>query len=158
MCSSDLEIPGPAYEPTEPFQMLVSDLDYSDYLGRLAIGRVFNGEAKQNDSLMCIGESGVPRPLRVSRIQTYSGIGLSETDLVGPGDIAILAGIEDVHIGDTICTAEAPKALPRITVDEPTIAMFFAINTSPFSGMEGKYVQSGKLREQIGRASCRERV
>ncbi|MBE0643564.1 MAG: translational GTPase TypA [Bacteroidetes bacterium] len=145
------EIPGPAYEPTEPFQMLVSDLDYSDYLGRLAIGRVFNGEAKQNDALMCIGENGVPRPLRVSRIQTYSGIGLAETDLVGPGDIAILAGIEDVHIGDTICTAEAPKALPRITVDEPTIAMFFSINNSPFSGKEGKYVQSGKLRERLVR-------
>ena len=143
------EIPGPAYEPTEPFQMLVSDLDYSEYLGRLAIGRVFNGEAKQNDALVCIGESGQPRSLRVSKIQVYSGIGLSETELVGPGDIAILAGIEDVHIGDTICTAEAPKALPRITVDDPTIAMLFGINTSPFSGKEGKYVQSGKLRERL---------
>jgi GTP-binding protein len=145
------EIPGPAFEPSEPFQMLVSDLDYSEYLGRLAIGRVFNGEAKQNDALMCIGENGIPRPLRVSKIQTYKGIGLGETDLVGPGDIAILAGIEDVHIGDTICTAEQPKALPRITVDEPTISMFFSINNSPFSGKEGKYVQSGRLRERLVR-------
>ncbi|MFA6234475.1 MAG: GTP-binding protein, partial [Bacteroidota bacterium] len=143
------EIPGPAYEPSEPFQMLVSDLDYSEYLGRLAIGRVFNGEAHHNDALMCIGENGIPRPLRVSKIQTYNGIGLAETEIVGPGDIAILAGIEDVHIGDTICTAEQPKALPRITVDEPTIAMFFSINNSPFSGREGKYVQSGRLRDRL---------
>lgn len=143
------EIPGPEFEPTEPFQMLVSDLDYSEYLGRLAIGRVFHGDVKQNDALMCIGENGVPRPLRVSKIQTYNGVGFSETDHVVSGDIAILAGIEDVHIGDTICTVEEPKALPRVTVDEPTISMFFSINTSPFSGREGKYVQSGKLRERL---------
>ena len=143
------EIPGPEFEPTEPFQMLVSDLDYSEYLGRLAIGRVFHGDVKQNDALMCIGENGVPRPLRVSKIQTYNGVGFSETDHVVSGDIAILAGIEDVHIGDTICTVEEPKALPRVTVDEPTISMFFSINNSPFSGREGKWVQSGKLRERL---------
>jgi GTP-binding protein len=143
------EIPGPSHNPDEPFQMLVSDLDYSDYLGRLAIGRVFNGHAKQNETLVCIGKDGSPRPLRVTRIQTYDGIGLGETETVGPGDIAIFAGIEDVHIGDTICTADAPKALPRIAIDEPTIAMFFAANTSPLAGKEGKYVQSGKLRERL---------
>jgi GTP-binding protein len=143
------EIPGPEFEPTEPFQMLVSDLDYSDYLGRLAIGRVFHGDVRQNDALMCIGENGVPRPLRVSKIQTYNGVGFSETEHVVSGDIAILAGIEDVHIGDTICTVQEPKALPRVTVDEPTISMFFSINNSPFSGREGKWVQSGKLRERL---------
>lgn len=143
------EIPGPAHDPAEPFQMLVSDLDYSEYVGRLAIGRVFHGRVHQNDSLVCIGDDGQPHSLRVSRIQVYDGIGLRETDEVGPGDIAILAGIEDVHIGDTICTAEQPKALPRIAVDEPTIAMHFAINTSPFAGREGKYVQSARLRERL---------
>jgi GTP-binding protein len=105
----------------------------------------------QNDALACIGEDGAHKPLRVSKIQVYDGIGLRETDRVEPGDIAILAGIEDVHIGDTICTVEQPKALPRITVDEPTISMYFAINTSPFSGHEGKYVQSAKLRERLQR-------
>lgn len=143
------EIPGPGYDPDEPFQMLVSDLDYSDYVGRLAIGRVFNGAAKQNDALVCIGPDGEARPLRVSKIELYDGIGLRETEHVEAGDIAILAGIEDVHIGDTICTAEQPKALPRLSVDEPTISMLFAINTSPFAGKEGKYVQSGKLRERL---------
>jgi GTP-binding protein len=145
------EIPGPAYDPAEPFQMLVSDLDYSEYLGRLAIGRVFHGSVSRNDTMLCIGEDGVQRPLRVSRLQIYDGIGLRDGDTVGPGDIAILAGIEDVHIGDTICTTSQPKALPRIAVDEPTIAMAFSINTSPFSGREGTYVQSARLRERLYR-------
>jgi GTP-binding protein len=144
-------VPGPVFEPDAPFQMLVSDLDYSDYVGRLAIGRVFNGSAKQNDALVCIGPDGVARPLRISKIETYNGVGMSETEEVSAGDIAILAGIEDVHIGDTICTADRPVALPRLTVDEPTISMLFAINSSPFSGKEGKYVQSGKLRERLVR-------
>ena len=142
-------VPGPGFDPDEPFQMLVSDLDYSDYVGRLAIGRVFNGAAKQNDALVCIGPDGEARPLRVSKIELYDGLSLRETESVEAGDIAIMAGIEDVHIGDTICTVERPKALPRLTVDEPTIAMHFTINTSPFSGKEGKYVQSGKLRERL---------
>jgi GTP-binding protein len=142
-------IPAPSYSTGEPFQMLVSDLNYSDYLGRLAIGRVFNGSALNNDTLICIGEDERVTPLRVTRIQVYDGIALRETESALPGDIIILAGIEEVHIGDTICTAEAPKALKRITVDEPTIAMLFTINTSPLSGREGKHVQSGKLRDRL---------
>jgi GTP-binding protein len=145
------EIPGPSYNPAEPFQLLVSDLDYSEYLGRLAIGRVFHGAVHQNDGMVCIGEDGVIKQLRVSRVQVYDGIGLKDSDSVQPGDIAILAGIEDVHIGDTICTAAQPKALPRIAVDEPTIAMSFSINNSPFAGREGKFVQSAKLRERLYR-------
>ncbi len=142
-------IPAPSYAPDEPFQMLVLDLNYSDYLGRLAIGRVFNGSAHNNDALICITEEKGAIPLRVTRIQVYDGIALRETDRALPGDIIILAGIEEVHIGDTICTVQAPKALKRITVDEPTISMLFTINTSPLSGREGKHVQSGKLRERL---------
>ncbi|HNW59414.1 MAG TPA: translational GTPase TypA [bacterium] len=143
------QIPAPGYIPEEPFQMLVSDLNYSDYLGRLAIGRVFNGSAHNNDALICIAEDQSLNPLRVTRIQVYDGIALRETERAEPGDIIILAGIEEVHIGDTICTARAPKALKRITVDEPTISMLFTINTSPLSGREGKNVQSGKLRDRL---------
>jgi GTP-binding protein len=149
------EIPGPAYDPEQPFQMLVSDLDYSDYVGRLAIGRVYHGTARQNDQMVCIGEDGAPRPLRVTRLQVYDGLIMREAERVESGDIAILAGIENVHIGDTICTAEEPRVLPRITVDEPTISMVFTINTSPFSGTEGKYVQSAKLRERLQREILR---
>jgi len=149
------EIPAPAFDPDEPFQMLVSDLDYSDYLGRLAIGKVVNGTVRANEELVCIGVEGSPAPLRVSKLQVYDGVGMKEAQQVEPGDIAILAGIEDVHIGDTICTRGEPKALKRITVDEPTISMMFTINTSPFSGREGKLVQSGKIRERLVKETLR---
>ncbi len=148
-------IPPPAYDPEEPFQMLVSDLNYSDYLGRLAIGRVFNGSAHNNDALICITEEKGVIPLRITRIQVYDGVTLRETDRAQPGDIINLAGIEEVHIGDTICTAQAPKPLKRITVDEPTISMLFTINTSPLSGREGRHVQSGKLRERLSKEVLR---
>src|SRR3989338_6700881 len=127
------EIHPPAYCPQEPFQMLVTNLSYSDYVGRLAIGRVFNGSAKISDNLVCIGKEGTPKPLRVSSLQIYEGIRLQEAEEVTPGDIIILSGIEEVEIGDTICTAALPKALKRITVDDPTVSMKFMINTSPFS-------------------------
>lgn len=145
------EIPAPSYNPAEPFQMLVCDLDYSDYLGRLAIGRVVNGSIHKNQDLVCINEAGEAKQLRVSKLQLYDGIGISEVETVTPGDITILAGIEDVHIGDTICTKEAPKALKRISVDEPTLSIIFTINSSPFSGKEGKYVQSKKIAERLHR-------
>ena len=114
--------------------MLVADLDYSDYIGRLAIGKVANGTAKINDNLVCINEENAIVPLKISKLQVYEGVSLKEADSAEPGDIVVLAGIEDVHIGDTICTQIAPKALKRVAVDEPTISMLFAINTSPFSG------------------------
>jgi GTP-binding protein len=149
------EIPPPAYDPEEPFQMLVADLDYSDYLGRLAVGKVFHGTAGCNEDLVCLNREEKAIPLRISKLQVYDGINLKEVDSAQPGDIIILAGIEDVEIGDTICTREAPKALPRISVDEPTISMLFTSNTSPLSGKEGKYVQSGKIRDRLYKESLR---
>ncbi len=149
------EIPAPVYEPEEPFQMLVADLDYSDYIGRLAIGKVVNGTAKCNDNLVCINEDGLASPLRISKLQVYEGLSLKEVESAESGDIIVLAGIDNVHIGDTICTQSAPKALKRVAVDEPTISMLFTINTSPFSGMEGKYVQSAKLRERLLKETLR---
>ncbi len=149
------EIPPPTYNPDEPFQMLVADLDYSDYLGRLAIGKVFHGTVWRNEDLVCLHREGKDIPLRISKLQVYDGINLKEVESAQPGDIIILAGIEDVEIGDTICTREAPKALPRISVDEPTISMLFTSNTSPLSGKEGRYVQSGKIRERLYRESLR---
>jgi GTP-binding protein len=142
-------IPGPSYDPAAPFQMRVSDLGYSDYLGRLAVGKVFNGTARSRDQLVCIGESGASLPLKVSKLQIYQGTQLSPIEEVQPGDIVVLAGIEDVTIGDTICNQLEPRALPRISVDAPTVSMTFSINNSPFSGLEGKYVQSSRLRERL---------
>lgn len=142
-------VPPPPFDPAEPFQMLVTNLNYSDYLGRLAVGRIFHGSVRKNERLVCIDESGSPKPLRVSKLQVYQGIQYAEVDEAKPGEIIILAGVEDVHIGDTICTVEAPKALPRVTVDEPTISMKFLANTSPFSGREGKFVHPQKIKERL---------
>ncbi|HEX2787357.1 MAG TPA: translational GTPase TypA [Ignavibacteria bacterium] len=149
------EIPAPKYDADEPFQMIVADLNYSDYLGRLAIGKVINGSIKQNAELVCINEDGKALPLKVSKIQVYEGLTYKESPEVFPGDIAILSGIEDVHIGDTICNKDNPKPLKRIMVDEPVISMLFSINTSPVSGREGKHVQSNKIRERLFKETLR---
>ena len=143
------KIDPPAYSSAEPFQMLVSDLSYSDYLGRLAIGKVVNGRAHSRDNLICIGESGKSKALNVSRLQVYQGPQFADTNEAAPGDIIILSGIDDVFIGDTICTKESPKALKRIAVDEPTVSMKFSVNNGPLSGKEGKFVQSSRLWERL---------
>lgn len=144
-------IPPPSYNETEPFQMLVTNLSYSDYLGRLAIGRIYHGSSKKGDNLARIDRHGKHAPLKVSSLQVFEGIRLQEVDVVEPGDIILLAGIEEVEIGDTICNLNNPKALPRLVVDEPTVAMKFMINTSPLSGREGKFVQSRKILERLER-------
>jgi GTP-binding protein len=115
----------------------------------LAIGRVFNGSARKNERLARIGETGKVEPLRVSKLQVYQGISFAEVEQAEPGEIIILSGIEDVSIGDTICTVEAPEALPRISVDDPTISMKFMANTSPYSGKEGKLVQPQKIKDRL---------
>lgn len=143
------EIPGPAVDENAPFQMLVSDLGYSDYLGRLAIGRIYHQGVHSADSLVRLDESGAATPLRVSKLQMYDGISIVETDHADPGDIIVLAGIDEVHIGDTICTAAAPKAMRRITVDEPTVSMLFMRNNGPLSGREGRFVQSTRIGERL---------
>jgi len=144
-------VPAPSYDTREPFQMLVSDLGYSDYLGRLAIGKVLNGQAMHNDNLVCIGEKDEQIPLKITSIQVYKGLKLQDVRTADPGDIIVLSGIEDVKIGDTVCTKESPKALKRITVDEPTVSMRFGINTSPFAGKEGSIVQSTKIYERLSK-------
>jgi GTP-binding protein len=149
------KIPAPTHEAGHPFQLLVSDLSYSDYLGRLAIGRVFNGEARFNESMVCIDESSRLNPLKISKLQCYEGPKLVEVDGAEPGDIVVLAGIENVAIGDTICAKENPRSLPRISVDAPTVSMRFSINNSPFSGKEGRFVQSAKIRERLVRETLR---
>lgn len=143
------EIPGPTYDENEPFQMLVSDLGYSDYLGRLAVGKVINGSAKSNETLVRMGPDDIKQTLRVTKLQIYEGMGTKEVTHAEPGEIVVLSGVEDILIGDTICTKDAPKALPRITVDEPTVAMHFIPNNSPLSGQEGKLVQSNRIKERL---------
>ncbi len=148
-------IPAPSYDDEEPFQMLVSDLSYSDYLGRLAVGKVINGSATVNDQLVCINEKGQHIPLRVTRLQNYDGPKLKEVDKIESGDITVLSGIDDVFIGDTICTKDKIKALPRIKVDDPTVSMLFMKNISPLAGKEGKMVTGAKIWERLQKEALR---
>ncbi|MBQ3647935.1 MAG: translational GTPase TypA [Spirochaetia bacterium] len=148
-------IPAPECDMEGPFQMLVADLDYSDYLGRMAIGKIRSGKASINDRLAIIGKDGVPKPFKVSQIQVYNGTSLKAVDSVPAGDIAILSGVSNVFIGDTICSALEPAALPRIEVDEPTVSMRFLPNNSPLSGREGKYVQGSKIFERLKKETLR---
>ncbi len=140
---------GPKYDPEKPFQMLVTDLSYNDYLGRLAIGKVVNGEASFNDTLVCIQENNVEKKLKVTKLQVYEGLSLKASEKVSSGDIIILSGIENIHIGDTIANIESPQALPRITVEDPTVSMIFTINNGPFAGKEGQHVQLRKIKERL---------
>jgi GTP-binding protein len=149
------EIPAPSYDPEAPFQMLVSDLGYSDYVGRLAIGKIFHGTVKSRDSLVRLGSTGEPMPLTVSQIHVYEGTKLRDADEVQAGDIVVLAGIDEVKIGDTICNKDRPAALPRITVDEPTVSMKFTVNTSPFGGRDGTYVQSSRIHSRLVKEALR---
>lgn len=148
-------IPGPSYDDELPFQMLVTDLDYSDYLGRLAVGRIKNGRVHGRESLVCIGSDGTPKNLRATKLQVYQGKQMIDVESAEPGDIIVMAGIEDATIGDTICTKDNPAALPRIHVDEPTVVMSFSINSSPLAGREGKIVQSRRIKERLEKEALR---
>ena len=147
-------IPAPEYDDEEPFQMLVSDLSYSDFLGRLAVGKVINGSASTNDSLVCLKEDREEN-LRVTRLQAYDGPVFKEVPSISAGDIVVLSGVSDVSIGDTICTKEEKKALPRIKVDEPTVSMLFSKNISPLAGRDGKIVTSAKIWERLQKEALR---
>ncbi len=142
-------IPAPNYNISEPFQMIVSDLSYSEYLGRLSVGKVLHGSIQSKDALVCVNAEETIVPLRITRLQAYEGLKLVDVEFAEPGDIIVIAGIEDVAIGDTICTKSEIKILPRIHVDEPMVAIKFTINTSPLAGREGKIVQSRKIGERL---------
>lgn len=142
-------IPGPTYEENKPFQMLVSDLSYSDYLGRLAIGKIINGSTESKNNLVCIKEDNTLVPLKISKLQVYNGVSITEANIVEAGDIIVLSGISDVNIGDTITTEENPESLPRIVVDEPTVFIEFSVNTSPYAGRDGQFLQSKKIKERL---------
>ncbi|HVP43836.1 MAG TPA: translational GTPase TypA, partial [Terriglobales bacterium] len=141
-------IPEPKGAVAGPLQVLVANLDYSDYLGRLAIARVFNGTLRTGEEVG-IAHEGSLQKTRITKLFSFRGLkrtDITETEL---GDIVAVAGVEGIAIGDTITGAEEPAPLPRIVIDEPTIAMQFTINTSPFSGRDGQYVTSRNLRERL---------
>jgi GTP-binding protein len=142
-------IPPPKGESEEPLQMLVANLDYSDYLGRLAIGRMFNGTLKTGTDVAICKIDGSIQKTRITKLFTFEGLRRNEETVVYPGDIVSIAGVEGITIGETLTSLETPKPLPKIHIDEPTIAMTFTINTSPFVGREGQFVTSRNIKDRL---------
>ena len=142
-------IPHPTGDPEGPLQVLVANLDYSAYLGRLASARVFNGTLRTGEDVAVVKRDGAMENTRITKLFTFAG--LKRTDIVATelGDIVAVAGVEGINIGETITNVENPAPLPVITIDEPTIAIQFMVNTSPFAGREGQYVTSRNLRDRL---------
>jgi GTP-binding protein len=144
-------VPPPKGDPGAPLQMLVANLDSSDYLGRIAIGRVFNGTVKLNDSVAVLKLGGAEQQTKVTKLFAFDGLKRVEIDQAKAGDIICLAGIEDITIGETISDPEQRIKIPPIAVDEPTVSMIFGVNTSPMAGRDGQYVTSRNLRDRLDR-------
>ncbi|MEK6714272.1 MAG: translational GTPase TypA [Nitrospirota bacterium] len=142
-------IPPPKGDPNGVLQILVTNIDYNDYVGRIAIGRVFSGTINTGEQVAVIDVKGNAIKTKITSMYTFQGLEKIDAKEASAGDIVAIAGIDGINIGDTITDAEKPAPLPRIIVDEPTISMVFAVNTSPFSGREGKLVTSRNLRERL---------
>ncbi|MCU0540422.1 MAG: translational GTPase TypA, partial [Desulfobacterales bacterium] len=142
-------IPAPAVDPEAPLQFLVTTLQHSDYVGRIAIGKVVNGTLKKGPGAALLKPDGTRRDVVLSTVYTYEGLNRVERETIAAGDIAALAGVEDIFIGDTLGDPADPRPLPAITVEEPTIAMVFSVNTSPLAGKEGRYLTSRHIKERL---------
>lgn len=143
------EIPAPDSDPDSPLQMLVTTLDYNDYLGKIAIGRIFRGTLTANSHVAIIKRDSSLEKVKVVKLFTFRGLERVEVQEASAGEIVALSGLPNINIGETITCALNPEALPVIEIDEPTLKMTFMINTSPFAGTEGKHVTSRKLRERL---------
>ena len=141
-------IPEAPYRDGSP-QMQITSLDFSSFTGRIAIGRVFRGDLEENKDYMLCKQDGSTKKVRIKELHVFEGMGKAKTSKVRSGDICAITGLEGFEIGDTIADLEAPEALPRIEVDQPTMSMLFTINNSPFFGKEGKYVTSRHLRDRL---------
>jgi GTP-binding protein len=140
----------PIADADHPFQMLVTMLDYDSYMGRVGSGRIYHGAVKLGDQVVLIKRDGAQSRSKVTRILRYVGLKRAEVPNAIAGDIISIAGIEDVHVGDTLASPERPEALPIIKVDEPTISMFFSHSTSPLSGVDGgRFLTSRHIRERL---------
>jgi GTP-binding protein len=142
-------VPPPRGDAGSPLQMLVANLDSSDYLGRIAIGRIFNGTVKLGDPIAVLKLGGEVEQTKVTKLFTFDGLKRVETEQAAAGDIVCLAGIDDITIGETIADPNDPVAVPHIAVDEPTVSMIFGVNTSPMAGRDGQYVTSRNLRDRL---------
>lgn len=150
-------VPPPAApeDGVSTLRLLVNNLDYDEYVGRLAIGRINSGTIRSGQQVALVKEGGVVKRFRVQKLYGYEGLRRVEIEVAGPGDIVVVAGIEDLDIGDTISDPETPLALERLHVDEPTMAMLFRVNDGPFAGKEGKYLTSRNIRDRLMREAYR---
>ena len=142
-------LPAPAGDRERPLQLMVSNLDYSEYLGRLAIGRVSQGNLRVGEDVAIAKADDTFHETHITKLFTFSGLERVATEAVSAGDIACLAGVEGIAIGDTVTTVDEPAPLPRLRIDEPTLSMVFSVNSSPFAGREGEHVTSRKLKERL---------
>ena len=146
-------VPAPTGDPTAPLTALVTNLDASDYLGRLAIGRVHSGVMTKGQTVALWGKDtdGNPLKRRIAQLSVFDGIGRTEVDSISAGDLFVLAGISEVEVGDTISGTDVNAPLPRLEVDEPVIRMAFGVNTSPYAGRDGKFVTSRHLKDRLNK-------
>ncbi|CAN5670825.1 translational GTPase TypA [soil metagenome] len=142
-------VPAPKAIRDDTLQLLVANIDYNPFVGRLAIGRIFSGEIAKNQEVIVAKRDGSTQKTRVRELYVFEGLERTTVDKAGVGEIVALAGFDDINIGETITLVDNPKPLPLINVDEPTISMIFGVNTSPFSGIEGKFVTSRQIKERL---------
>ena len=142
-------IPGPDVQTDEPLQMLVNTLDWSEYVGRIAVGRIQSGKIRRGQHVMLMQAGDKSRPAKVTAIEVFDKLERISTEEVSAGDIVAVTGIEDVEIGDTISDLNTPRALPRLEVDQPTLEMVFGVNNSPLCGREGKFLTSRHVRDRL---------
>ncbi len=142
-------IPAPAGDPKGPLQLLIANLDYSDYLGRLGIGRLFQGRVAVGDTVAIAKRDGSSHTTKVTKLLAFDGLERVDVDSADCGEIVALAGVEGLSIGETITSADSPSPLPPLRIDEPTLSMIFQVNTSPFVGKDGRFVTSRHLRERL---------
>lgn len=144
-------IPAPEGDPEAPFQVLISTIDYNDYVGRIGIGKVENGTIKVNSEAVVVNmhNTAKAQKVKVSKLYEFAALERQEVKEATIGSIVAISGISDIHIGDTLCDVNYPNALPFVKISEPTLAMTFCVNDSPFAGQEGKFVTSRHLRERL---------
>ncbi|PLX71897.1 MAG: translational GTPase TypA [Desulfuromonas sp.] len=139
----------PTANPDAPFQMLVTSIDYNDYLGRIATGKIFNGRIRSGETVALIKKGGEISRSRISKLLGYEGLKHIELSEASAGDIVTIAGFDNVSIGETLASSENPRSLPYVAIDEPTLSMNFIVNSSPFAGREGKFVTSRNIRDRL---------
>jgi len=143
--------PHPKGSPDAPLQMLVTLMDYSDYVGQIGIGRVFNGQISTGDQVALVKRDGSIENHKITMLYGFDGLSRVPKESVGVGEIVALAGIPDIRVGETIASPQSPEAIPYVDIDQPTISMVFQVNDGPFVGMDGKYTQSRRMRERLSK-------